>query len=67
MSGDRALIEALTSAVVLGPTDKLVLVMKDLTRHEYDQIRASLDATRFADRVLVVGGPAELAVLRGES
>lgn len=67
MSVERALAEALTAAVVVGPEDQLVLVMEDLTHADRDRILASLAETPLAGRVLVVGGRAELAVLRGGS
>lgn len=67
MSAERALTDALTSAVVVGPEDRLVLVFEGLTEADLARVRESLDAIPFGDRVLIVGGPAELAVLRGEA
>lgn len=53
-------------AVVLGPDDRLVLVFpRDLTQDQAAEFRQRLVRYGFADRVLIVAGVEELAVLRG--
>jgi len=56
--------EALQS-VILGPEDKLVIVLKGV--HSPDELRATQQAIAahgFGDRTLILGGAVELAVLR---
>lgn len=64
----RKLLDALSAAVVVGPKDRLVLVFDSLTLAQLADIRAALveRAPDLEPRVLIVGGPLELAVLRGE-
>lgn len=63
----RKLLDALTAVTTIGPADHLVLVFESLTLaardHLVEQLR--LKHGPLADRVLIVGGAAELAVLRG--
>lgn len=55
-------------AVMVGPTDRLVLVFRaDITMAEAARIRALLAEIHLDDRVLIVAGVQGLAVLRGEA
>lgn len=63
-------LDALASAVVVGPEDKLVLLFKDMTRSEFDEaqnsIGSALDAAGLQGRVIILaaGGDAVMGVMR---
>lgn len=55
------------SAIVVGPDDRLVIVLPKATDPmQLDLFRCVLDQRDWGDRVLIVAGVEELAVLRGE-
>lgn len=72
MSTERALLDALAAAVVVGPDDKLLLLFRDVTRARFEEVQNSILPALYAAGlqgriVLLAVGNADMAVLRGES